>query len=289
MAKRFTATEKWSDSWYRALPPLHKNGWQYLCDACDAAGIVDLDRELGNFLVGDTLDWDALIEAAGERIVRLSCGKLWLRRFISFQYGELSRDCIPHRAVLEILGKYAKTERVLEEYLKGCQTLQEKEKEKDKDKDRKGSKGKPKRVESQDVPVPDGWNTGDVLQAIRDWLEFKTKRGESYKDASYLGRKIAEFPTPADFIASVNSSIGNNYSGLFPAKGSNGKPAAPAPEKPYYKINATKFRSLEESSQFKETTRSVKSPTHIRGTTHDGMRYECIDYPLPGQVQCGTE
>lgn len=74
------------------------------------------------------------------------------------------------------------------------------------------------------VPVPDGWNTGDVLQAIRDWLEYKTNRGEPYKDSAYLGRKIKSFASPAAFIAAVDSSIGNNYAGIFPAKDCNGQP-----------------------------------------------------------------
>lgn len=89
---------------------------------------------------------------------------------------------------------------------------------------RKGdARGKP-RVTADMVPVPDGWNTGDVLQAIRDWLEYKTNRGEPYKDAAYLGRKIKSFASPAAFIAAVDNSIGNNYAGIYPAKDINAQP-----------------------------------------------------------------
>lgn len=226
MPKRFTATEKWADPWFRALSPPHKLGWQYLCDNCDCAGVIDIDRELANFQVGDTLDWDALIEAAAERIVRLDCGKFWLARFIPFQYGALSADCKTHSAVIKIIEKYASTERVLEEYRKGLPTLKDKDKDTDKDKVRKGiAKGKPRpQISAAAVPVPDGFATREVVDAIRDWLEYKAKRGEPYKDAAFFGRKVAEFSGvgPAAFIAAVNSSIGHNYSGLFPAKDING-------------------------------------------------------------------
>ena len=93
---------------------------------------------------------------------------------------------------------------------------------------RKGdARGKPKRkpVEAADVPVPDGFGIPAVRKAIGDWLAYKAERGEAYRDASYLGRKVAEFATagPAAFVAAVNSSIGSNYAGLFPVKeGTNG-------------------------------------------------------------------
>lgn len=86
------------------------------------------------------------------------------------------------------------------------------------------ARGKVPQISAADVPVPDGFETPEVRQAISDWLVFKTKRGESYKDAGYFGRKVAEFARagPAAFIAAVNSSIGNNYSGIFPTRNTNG-------------------------------------------------------------------
>jgi hypothetical protein len=88
---------------------------------------------------------------------------------------------------------------------------------------RKGSReGKPKRKQilANGVPVPDGFETPAVRQAIADWIGYKANRGEPYKDAGYFGRKVAEYASagPGAFIAAVNFSIGNNYAGLFPAK-----------------------------------------------------------------------
>lgn len=223
MAKRFTETVKWADPWFRGLPPLHKLGWVYLCDNCNIAGIVDLDNELADFQIGDTVDWPALINVADERIVQLNCGKLWLSKFVSFQYGELSEECRPHQSVLQILGKYAETEAAIEGYLKGLPTL--KDKDKDKDKDKKGdARGKQKRIDASAVPMPESLDTPKARQALADWIDYKAQRGQAYKDASYIGRKVKEYAAagPAAFIAAVDSSIGNSYSGLFPAKDIHG-------------------------------------------------------------------
>lgn len=224
MAKRLTSTEKWRDSWFLSLSTPQKLAWNYLCDNCDPAGIVDLNCDLANFLVGDTLDWDAFIEAAGGRIVRLACGKLWLARFVDFQYGELSEDCAPHRAVLQILGKYSRSERVIEEYLKGCLTLKDKDKDKDRNKDRKGdARGKPSRqISAASVPIPESFETPEVRQALEEWLKYKSGRGEKYSDPAYLGRKVAEFTSPRDLIDAIHSSIGNTYKGIFPAEKKHG-------------------------------------------------------------------
>lgn len=230
MAKRFTDTEKWSDTWFRPLDPRFKLAWNYLCDKCDCAGVIDLDRDLANFQVGDTLDWDAFFEAAAGRVVRLDCGKFWLPGFISFQYGpSFPSDSTPHQAVLVILGKYAKSERVIQEFLKGCQTLKDKDKAKAKDKDSKGGAGgKRQQIAAASVPVPDGFETPEVRKAIQDWLDYKSKKGQPYRDAAFFGRKVKAFAVlgPQAFISAVDSCIGSNYDGLFPEK-TNGQRQTP--------------------------------------------------------------
>ena len=317
MAKRFTATEKWNDPWFRGLPPHLKLGWFYLCDNCDPCGVIDLDAGLANFQICAEIDWNELFRVTAGRVEKLPNGKLWLTKFVRYQYGKLSGDCKPHVPVINLLRRHginvedvdqndvfhhgsvssAKRRQILErdEYIccycgyefdkeflvidhvhprsKGgdhansnlvvacvecnlakadsdvddfinslssqkaarqrlservCNTLKEKEQDKEQDKDKasKGdARGKQPRVTADMVPVPDGWNTVDVLAAIQDWLSYKVKRGEAYRDPAYLGRKVAEFQAagPAAFIAAVNSSIGSNYSGLFPTKGTNDK------------------------------------------------------------------
>lgn len=226
MGKRFTDTDKWSKKWFRGLSPDDKLAWNYLCDNCDPAGVIALDEELADFQIKKQIDWNRFLEISEGRVERLPNGRWWLTTFVSFQYPNgLNAKCVPHSQILKILRENGLSDRVHQEYGKGCQTLKEKDKEKDKDKDKDSGKGdargKPKQILAESVPVPEGFETPEVRAAIGDWLAYKAKRGQPYKDASYLGRKVAEFATagPAAFAAAVNSSIGNGYSGLFPAKG----------------------------------------------------------------------
>ena len=81
-----------------------------------------------------------------------------------------------------------------------------------------------KQVSAADVPVPESFETPEARQALADWIAYKAKRGEAYKDAGFIGRKVKEYAEvgPAAFIAAVDSSIGNNYSGLFSGKDIHG-------------------------------------------------------------------
>lgn len=160
MPKRFTDTGKWNDKWFRALSPAHKLAWGYLCDCCDVAGVIDLDRELANFQIGLDVDWDAFLNAAGHRIESVVKGKLWLVGFIPFQYGQLSDECRPHKPVASLLEKYGLWKR----YQKGIHTLKDKDQGKAQDKDQeqdkekaqeeRGSGGKPSHFDTFWAAVP---------------------------------------------------------------------------------------------------------------------------------------
>lgn len=86
------------------------------------------------------------------------------------------------------------------------------------------------------VEIPSELKTQAVETALRDWISYKAKRGEAYKDPSFVARKLAEFVPagPGAFVAAVNSSIGSNYAGLFPSKAIDPKkkPAAIRPTSP---------------------------------------------------------
>lgn len=143
MAKRFTATEKWADRWFRRLPPEQKLGWLYLVDVCDLAGVVELDPELAEFQIGAEVNWQALIDDSGGRIRLLNSGKLWVTKFVGFQCRQVTEESksAPIRAVVAALKSHGLWEEFFkgvetlpEESSKGCQTLKDKDKEKDKDK-----------------------------------------------------------------------------------------------------------------------------------------------------------
>ena len=68
--KRFTDTLKWSDPWFRRLSHQGKLLWFYLVELKD-------------------------------RVQLLDDGKIFLPKFIPFQYGTLSENCVPHKKVIE--------------------------------------------------------------------------------------------------------------------------------------------------------------------------------------------
>jgi hypothetical protein len=106
MAKRFTATEKWEDSWFRKLKPAQKLLWVYMLDRCDMTGVLDLDVELAEFCIGTKVN----MEGFGTRVVKLNGSKVWIPKFIQFQYGVTADNLDPskpvHRGVLKSLEKH---------------------------------------------------------------------------------------------------------------------------------------------------------------------------------------
>ena len=100
--KRFTETTKWDDPWFRKLSPALKLLWQYVCDKCDSAGVLDYDAELAAFQIGSPaarLD----IEKLGERVSRLPSGKYHITRFIEFQYGTVDANCKAHKPIIKAI------------------------------------------------------------------------------------------------------------------------------------------------------------------------------------------
>jgi hypothetical protein len=122
MPKRFTDTAKFSDPWYRKLPPEYKLLWEYMYCLCDGAGVIDLDIDHAEFCIGKELDMAKLLELFGEdRIKKLPSGKLYLVKFIRFQYGpNLRTGCKPHKSVIDLVEKYG----LVKDLEKGLVTVQ---------------------------------------------------------------------------------------------------------------------------------------------------------------------
>jgi hypothetical protein len=115
--------------------------WLWLCDRCDHAGIIEPSLKLASFHIGYQYPIDTL-SAFGDRIEEIGCGKYLLTKFIQFQYGTISRDCMAHKPVFASLEKHKVefSERVSKGYPKGINTLKDKNKDKDKDKDKDKSR-----------------------------------------------------------------------------------------------------------------------------------------------------
>jgi hypothetical protein len=107
--KRFTEALKWRDPWFRELSADAKLVFFYFIDNCDGAGVWEPDPPMVNFCLKRDVDWDEVWKEFGDRVVKLSSGKLWMRKFIEFQYGVLTETCPPHRTVIALVRKHGLT------------------------------------------------------------------------------------------------------------------------------------------------------------------------------------
>lgn len=91
MAKRFTATEIWSEDWFLEMPTEYKLFWYYMLTACDHAGIFKVN-------VRSFCGLNGLNVSAGEAFLFFNAGKdrirqisdsVWLiEDFFVYQYGD---------------------------------------------------------------------------------------------------------------------------------------------------------------------------------------------------------
>lgn len=78
-----------------------------------------------------------------------------------------------------------------------------------------------------DLAIPPELVSPESLQAVQEWIDYKRARGEAYKSPRYLEKKLAEFADPEQLVAAINNSMGNNWAGLFPARGGARRAADP--------------------------------------------------------------
>lgn len=105
MSKRFSETAKWDDPWFRKLTPKQKCLWQYFCDRCDVAGVLDFDPELARCHIGEEIT-ETDLSALNSRICKMENGKYAIPKFIQFQYGKLSETCPAHQKALNLVKTY---------------------------------------------------------------------------------------------------------------------------------------------------------------------------------------
>lgn len=176
MAKRYTESNKWKNSWFRKLHPKYKLFWVYMLDQCDHAGLWEVDVELAAFQMGVKLNEKDLLEVFGDKIEVIKVDRWFIPKFIEYQYGELNESNRVHASVMRILEKQGSTKgrlRVVNEPIY---------KDKDKDKDILSNikKNLDKRMESFSAAVfqhSDKYSK-EVLQKFIDyWTE--TNRSKS--------------------------------------------------------------------------------------------------------------
>lgn len=105
MAKRFTDTNKFDDPWYCELSNEAKVAWEFILAKCDQSGVWEPNFRIAKAYVPG-VDWDNVLHEFGDRILVLPDGKWWVKKFIKFQYGKLSKACKPHAPVFAALEKH---------------------------------------------------------------------------------------------------------------------------------------------------------------------------------------
>lgn len=102
--KRFTATEKWDDQWFRKLSTPAKLLWLYLWDKCDNAGVVSFDLEVASVTIRETIQEKHVTEL-GDKITAIG-DKFLIKSFVSFQFGELQPGNRIHQSVLNLFKQH---------------------------------------------------------------------------------------------------------------------------------------------------------------------------------------
>jgi hypothetical protein len=156
--KRFTDTEKWRDPWFRKLTLQHRIFWLFILDACDKAGVWEVDIDMAAFCCGVEFSQEELLHVFQGRIRDLGNGKWWIEKFIAFQYKQLDPACYPHMLVIELVKKHnlpvqttlpttlptkvvRRKRTTLPPTLPG--RVKEEDKDKEEDKEEGGTRGKP--------------------------------------------------------------------------------------------------------------------------------------------------
>jgi hypothetical protein len=132
MKKRFTDIQIWEAPWFRKLNPDSKLFWYFITSRCDDAGIWEIDEEAFAFYSKVETPFKELVESLGDRTQYLSDTHLWIKKFVEFQYGELSETAKPHQPAIRSLRKYG----LFKGSTKPLEAIKDKDTEKDKDKEK---------------------------------------------------------------------------------------------------------------------------------------------------------
>lgn len=209
--KRFTETNKWtSNPWFRKLSPKLKCLWMLFCDTCDHAGVFSLDLDMASFQIGEEVKHDDLSIFDG-RLVRLKNGKYWIKGFIEFQYGKISRKCAPHNRVFKSiesndLGEFLHT---LSDTLINTlsNTLSNRVEEEEEDKDKKEEKDSLEGVQGEPSTAPEAGipatTPAPVSPTVHDIVACYPRREAVQAALRYVQQSIRDGADPQAILAGV--------------------------------------------------------------------------------------
>lgn len=139
MSKRFIDTEIWDKEKFNNCTPEIKLLSLFIFSKCDCIGVFKMAPVIINAYMGFKVSEEKIMNIPFE-IMKLK-DSFFLKNFCDFQYGELKKECKPHKKYISELKKIGLYNYVLKGYRKGINTLQEKEEEKDKEKEKERGKG----------------------------------------------------------------------------------------------------------------------------------------------------
>ena len=172
MAKRFMSN-CFEKKWFRELPIRLKIVWFYLLNKCNHAGILDdLDLDLLSFQIGEEYTLKEILEAFGDNLKEIGEGKIFITKFIDFQYGELNPSVRVHQSVIKLLQKHnIELDKSLTSVNDKLLSVKDKDKSKDIDIEKR-KENFAKRIEKEvaDMNVP----AKDIQDFISYWSEHNT-------------------------------------------------------------------------------------------------------------------
>lgn len=211
MANRFIDTELDDKPWFMLLSCRLKCAVQHVFRKCDTAGVWDPNYIIAAAYVGEGgfTEEELLSIDEGRQFEKLPNGKIFLPGFCDFQYGELTENCRPHRAIIKKLKKHGLYERVLVGYRYPFDTLKDKDKDKDKEQDKDFGKSENLLPAPTDPPKPEPMLQGIVPEMLQDFVQknqdYPVDQETDFPALREIGGKIVDWmKLPGDFTHPKN-------------------------------------------------------------------------------------
>lgn len=89
MAKRYTDSEKWKDSWFKKLPIEIKTLWLFMLDTCSSIGIWQNQFDEFKLYTGYDCSASDIVTYMSDRVIIHGEDSFFIHKFISYQYDVL--------------------------------------------------------------------------------------------------------------------------------------------------------------------------------------------------------
>lgn len=105
--KRHTDTKIWQKDWFLELSSSEKLAFIYIKDHCDSVGVWKPSIMMISFSCGK-FDYDNFINIMVDmdHYEILKNGRIWIKDYIKFHYGQLNINCKPHKGYIDLAYKH---------------------------------------------------------------------------------------------------------------------------------------------------------------------------------------